>query len=294
MIDDELKIGQQRILAGCCITLMNYLHAGRSWSIRFDDDGHTSVTDGAWLLANSSLIAPPRTSLAVGERVSVTELRVGDRVANWDGHLTDWPEMTVVAISDRWVNLVGDGANSEWKAGVDISSPLTALRLPAQPAVIAPAAQVELRVGMRFEDRDDTVYTVTDRKGEWLHFVDGGGVEYRYTDKSCRDYLARGAWTLLPAAPTTTPPPPCKVAPNERYWCNEDGIPLATAAEMRQYEEQQRERPAYPVGDDRLGSVQDAWSAAVSLRLAARAEARRIATQQHCQPNWAGGEEIDE
>jgi hypothetical protein len=36
------------------------------------------------------------------------------------------------------------------------------------------------------------------------------------------------------------------------------------------------------------------FSTAVSLRLAARAEAKRLATQQHCQPNWAGGDDVDE
>jgi hypothetical protein len=68
--------------------------------------------------------------------------------------------------------------------------------------------------------------------------------------------------------------------------------------ELAAYEAEQRRDSGHAAfsaahDDGERTTVSLAWSAAVTLRLAARAEERRLREMQHCQPNWAGGDDVD-
>jgi hypothetical protein len=71
-------------------------------------------------------------------------------------------------------------------------------------------------------------------------------------------------------------------------------MPTINPTALRRYEgAQQAEGTKYMRDADRReGSA--AFTAAVSLRLAARAEERRLREQLACQPNYAGGDDVDE
>jgi hypothetical protein len=69
-------------------------------------------------------------------------------------------------------------------------------------------------------------------------------------------------------------------------------VPRCTSEFLADYEQRQREAPHDHRPIPR--ATREMWSAAVTLRLAARAEERRLREQQHCQPNWAGGDDVDE
>jgi hypothetical protein len=204
---------------GLPVTIVKERYPG-GWDVRFDSTGSSGLVSDddigtIWIVDAPADTRAEAVQLRRDDRVSVTDLRVGDRVGNWDDvdncPIRHWPDMTVTVVGDDWVSLQGDGEHVDWKAGIDARSTYTCRRIAA-----APVATPEVV-------RPDFTATVL----------------------ACAEQIQRNADRL---------PPGCAPARMTR-------------------------------------GESERWSAAVSLRLAARAEERR--NEVAVQPQWAGGDDVD-
>jgi hypothetical protein len=304
------------------------------------------------------------------ERVSVTSLKVGDRVdglqcpevlayctptARYMFDKTSDGPGTVTRAWSRDGETVGILHDSGWSTGYP--DKWTCALLPSAP----PAPVRKGRVGMRVRNERVSLTITSERGAEhWNALADGDSVARDVV----RDEAIGNYWTVLPDAPADAraeavqlrrddlrpgdrfsygagEPQPfwivgaypnidrslgddCEMTASGHWWTHNvynvirAAAPVATpevvraepddALRLARYESSMRcdatkvereemlgpdDSPEFVLTEEAFRGA-ELFSTAVSLRLAARAEAKRLATQQHCQPNWAGGDDVDE
>jgi hypothetical protein len=153
--------------------------------------------------------------------------------------------------------------------------------LPDAPAdARAEAVQLrrdDLRVGDRFDYATNAISPRYQVRDEAHDVYRNGAVYLAHGDRPVYAVIRAAAPVATPEVVRAAPKPP---------------VPRCTSEFLADYEQRQREAPHDHRPIPR--ATREMWSAAVTLRLAARAEERRLREQQHCQPNWAGGDDVDE
>jgi hypothetical protein len=231
----------------------------------------------AWLIIDA-----PAATRAEAVQLRRDDLLPGDqfRYGDPDGNPACWE--VVDSTHDRSIRGVKDyevSGRLEWNVCNIVRAGTKGIRAPvATPEVVRAGIRLsQCRVG-------DVVRNARNEFGDESFIFNLGTATITSLGAGRVDFTCEGR--------------PCFTEYGERYVVDAVSTaptaPAVNATALRRYEgAQQAEGTKYMRDADRReGSA--AFTAAVSLRLAARAEERRIATQQHCQPNYAGGDDVDE
>jgi hypothetical protein len=243
------------------------------------------VRDGAigdaWRVLPDATADTRAAAVEPGSRVQLSECHVGDVVDEIEGVEELTCQIVSTFLGGAYMTVLRHPSPRE--VGTERRF-IGLARLVSRDAAAPVATPEVVRAGVRLSHCrvGDVVHNARNEAGSASHIFEYGAATIMSIGAGRVDFALSGR--------------PFYTEYAERYVVDvvSTAAPAPAPTALRRYEGAQQAEAVQSMrdADRREGSA--AFTAAVSLRLAARAEAKRVNEQQHCQPNWAGGDDVDE